>query len=64
MIYLKGDYELFAERIHERQGHFAGEQILAGQFRDLEEPQDAIIVDARLTPSEIVTKIRNILELA
>jgi gluconokinase len=63
IIYLKGNYELFAERIHERHGHFAGEQILAGQFRDLEEPHDAIIVDARLTPSELIAEIRDKLAL-
>jgi gluconokinase len=62
IIYLKGDYALFAERIHERRGHFAGEEILAGQFRDLEEPHDAIIIDARLTPSEIVSEIRKQLD--
>jgi gluconokinase len=64
IIYLKGSYELFRERIHERHGHFAGEQILAGQFRDLEEPNDAIIIDARLSPSEIVSEIRKKLDLA
>src|SRR6266481_5145817 len=46
IIYLKGTYALFAERIRHRRGHFAGEQILAGQFADLEEPDDAITVDA------------------
>ena len=60
IIYLKGNYALFAERIHQRHGHFAGEGILAGQFADLEEPGDgeAIIVDAALTPEEIVSEIR------
>src|SRR5260370_34729550 len=50
IIYLKGTYALFAERIRHRHGHFAGEQILAGQFADLEEPDDAITVDAALPP--------------
>jgi gluconokinase len=64
IIYLKGSYEIFAERIHERHGHFAGEQILAGQFRDLEEPHDALVIDARLTPSEIIAEIRDKLALS
>ena len=34
IIYLKGDYALFAERIRHRHGHFAGQGILAGQFAD------------------------------
>jgi gluconokinase len=63
IAFLKGSYELFRERIQERHGHFAGEQILAGQFRDLEEPHDAIVIDALLTPSEIVAEIRDKLGL-
>ena len=58
IVYLKGDYALFAERIRHRHGHFAGEQILAGQFADLEEPDDAITVDAAKSPDEIVAEIR------
>jgi gluconokinase len=60
IVYLKGNYALFAERIHQRHGHFAGEGILAGQFADLEEPGEgeAIVVDAALTPEEIVSEIR------
>ena len=64
MIYLKGDYALFAERIRHRQGHFAGEGILAGQFADLEEPADAITIDAAKSPEEIVAEIRKHLALA
>ena len=58
IVYLKGDYALFAERIRHRHGHFAGEQILAGQFADLEEPDDAVTVDAAKSPDEIVAEIR------
>jgi gluconokinase len=57
LVYLKGSYELFAQRIHARKGHFAKEDILAGQFRDLEEPSNAISVDAELSPEEIVSEI-------
>jgi gluconokinase len=58
VIYLKGDYALFAERIRHRHCHFAGEGILAGQFADLEEPDDAITIDAAKSPEEIVAEIR------
>src|SRR5260370_36912791 len=54
IIYLKGTYALFAERIRHRHGHFAGEQILAGQFADLEEPAAAIPVGAPLPPHKFV----------
>jgi gluconokinase len=56
-VYLKGSYELFAERIRTRHGHFAKEGILAGQFRDLEEPSGALTLDARLTPEELATQV-------
>ena len=64
IVYLKGDYALFAERIRRRHGHFAGEGILAGQFADLEEPVDAIMVDAAKSPEEIVAEIRKQLGLS
>lgn len=56
-VYLKGSYELFAERIRARHGHFAKEAILAGQFRDLEEPTEAVILDAQLDPDQLVSHI-------
>jgi gluconokinase len=57
IVYLNGNYALFAERIRHRHGHFAGEQILAGQFADLEEPEDAITIDAAQNPEQIVAEI-------
>jgi gluconokinase len=63
IIYLKGSYALFAERIRHRHGHFAGEGILAGQFADLEEPDEAITVDAAQSPDQIVAEIRKRLGL-
>jgi len=64
IIYLKGDYALFAERIRHRHGHFAGEQILAGQFADLEEPTDAVAIDAAQSPEQIAAEIRKRLALS
>src|SRR5437870_196974 len=58
LVYLKGSYELLGERLHSRRGHYAGEQILAGQFADLEEPADAITIDAAQSPEQIVAEIR------
>lgn len=57
LVFLKGSYELFSQRVQARQGHFAKVDILAGQFRDLEEPTEAITVDARLAPQEMVDEI-------
>src|SRR5258708_36094283 len=64
LVYLKGSYELFRERLRARKGHYAGEQILAGQFADLEEPTDAITIDAAQSPEQIVAEIRNRLVLS
>ena len=63
-VYLKGSPELIASRLCSRQGHFAGEQILAGQFADLEEPDGAVTVDIASTPPQIVVEIRRKLGLA
>jgi len=63
-VYLKGTASLIAERLRQRHGHFAGEQILASQFADLEEPKDAVTVSISQTPEEIVADIRQELGLA
>ena len=62
-VYLTGSAPLIGERLHLRQGHFAGESILASQLADLEEPQSAIVADIRQTPSQIVDSIRKQLGL-
>ena len=64
VVYLKGSYEEMKTHIHARHGHFAGEGILAGQFMDLEEPRDAIIVSVSRSPEEIVAEVGSQLKLA
>jgi len=64
LVYLKGTYDLLRERLHSRRGHYATEQLLASQFADLEEPEDAITVDVAHSPEEIVAEIRRQLALA
>jgi gluconokinase len=63
LVYLKGDRELIARRLHARQGHFAKPELLASQFAALEEPTDAITINVSLTPEEIVAEIRQRLSL-
>lgn len=63
-VYLHGTYLLIAERLHERQGHFAGEALLASQFATLEEPRDALSIDVSQTPEEIVDEVLRRLNLA
>jgi len=63
-VYLKGSADLIAERLRSRHGHFAGEQILASQFADLEEPEAAVTVEIAAPPRQIVAEIREQLGLA
>src|SRR5258708_3001977 len=63
-VYLRGTYDLIAERLRARKGHFADEHILAGQFADLEEPTDAVIVDISASPEDMVDEICRRLGLA
>jgi gluconokinase len=63
-VYLKGSADLIADRLRARQGHFAGKEILASQFADLEEPQEAVTVEIASTPEQIVAEIRKKLGLA
>ena len=63
-VYLKGSADLIADRLRARHGHFAGEQILASQFTDLEEPQEAVTVEIAAPPEQIVAEIRKKLGLA
>ena len=56
-VYLKGSYELIADRLRNRHGHFADEHILAGQFADLQEPTDAVTVDISPSPEKIVDEV-------
>ena len=63
ICYLKGTYHEIAARLQSRTGHFAGEGILAGQFADLEEPRDALVLRVSQTPEEIVGDVLRKLKL-
>jgi gluconokinase len=58
LIYLKGDYDLIHTRLVERANHFMQASMLASQFAVLEEPHDALVIDIRLEPQEIIRNIR------
>jgi gluconokinase len=58
LVYLRGTYESIARQLRARHGHFATEAILADQFANLEEPQDAIVIDLGQDPSTMVKQIR------
>jgi gluconokinase len=57
-VYLKADPRLIAGRLEHRAGHYAKRDLLPSQLATLEEPEDAVTVDASGTPEEIVAAIR------
>jgi gluconokinase len=62
-VYLKGSYDLIDQRLRLRHGHFATDTILAGQFADLEEPDDAVTVSIDQSPEAITAEIERRLGL-
>lgn len=52
-VYLRGEHELIRSRLKERRGHFFQPSLLASQFADLEEPREALVIDASLPPEEM-----------
>lgn len=57
-VYLKGDRNIFAQRLRERHDHYMKAQMLDSQLHTLEPPGNAIVVDANATPENIVRDIR------
>jgi gluconokinase len=62
-VYLRADERVLRERLAHREGHYAGPELLASQLQTLEEPSDALWVDASQSPEEIVARIRETLML-
>jgi gluconokinase len=56
-VYLKGSPEVIRERLLERHGHFAGETLLTSQLATLEEPANAIVVNADQPVEEIMNQL-------
>jgi gluconokinase len=56
-VYLQGNYECIQARVKQRLGHFMSPDLLRSQFNTLEIPDDALIIDIKLNPEEIVDEI-------
>lgn len=56
-IYLKGNFEQILERLDKRKEHFMKSQMLKSQFKDLEEPDNAIILDIGSTTEKIIKQV-------
>lgn len=57
-VYLKADYPLLRARLNTRKGHFFDPSLLDSQLAILEEPVNAITIDAALPVEEIVARLR------
>lgn len=57
-VFLKGDTALLLDRLNRRVGHFVKAPLLASQLAALEEPIDALTIDAALPVDDIVQRIR------
>jgi gluconokinase len=64
VVYLRGSYEQMRQHILARHGHFAGEAILSGQFADLEEPKDAMVLGVTEPPDELAAQTIALLGLS
>ncbi len=56
-VYLKASYDEIYRRMEQRQNHFMKADMLKSQFNTLEEPTDAIVVDATGSLEEIVGQV-------
>ncbi|MGB8770905.1 MAG: gluconokinase [Candidatus Korobacteraceae bacterium] len=57
-VYLHASFELIAQRLALRKGHYMNADLLRSQFDTLEEPKDVPTIDASLPVKQIVNEIR------
>jgi gluconokinase len=57
IVYLKGDPATLQERLDHRVGHFMPNTMLPSQMAALEEPADALVVNAAQPPNVLVQQI-------
>ena len=62
-VFLRADHSTIERRLQQRQGHFMKAAMLQSQFAAMEEPADAVVVDADAEPSEIVARVLEGLEV-
>lgn len=53
-VYLQGDFDTIVTRMRRRKSHYMKASMLQSQFRDLEEPEDAVVVSVeRSVPASV-----------
>jgi gluconokinase len=61
LVYLAGDLATIQARVANRTGHYMKADLVQSQFEALEVPTNALILDTRLPPEDLVAKIRQAL---
>jgi gluconokinase len=61
LVFLHASFDVIAERMAERQGHYMNPQLLRSQFDTLEAPINAISIDTNEPVDAIVASIRTAL---
>lgn len=57
LVHLTGDIETILARVGQRQGHYMKAELVQSQFDALEAPADALSINIKLPPEEIVRTI-------
>ena len=63
LVYLQAGRSLLHQRLASRSEHFAGPQLLDSQLTTLEEPSDALVLDASATPEQLARQIQTAFDL-
>ncbi|HLP43396.1 MAG TPA: gluconokinase [Fibrobacteria bacterium] len=63
MVWLKAPFSVLESRLKSRVGHFFKPELLPSQFEILEEPEDALVLDASRDPALLVAAIRKAFRL-
>lgn len=61
-VYLRIPLAVAEQRLSERHAHFMPATLVPSQFATLEEPDDAIVIDAQFAPDAIVAAIQQALQ--
>lgn len=62
-VYLQAKAELIRPRLAAREDHFMPPELLQSQFEALEEPEDALVLDASKHPDVLIAQIRTSLRV-
>jgi gluconokinase len=60
IIHLNGSYDLIWSRMSAREGHYMKPEMLQSQFDALQEPQNALILDASMNLEDMLDRIMKI----